>query len=130
VDIVIQMALTALDKDNTNRLFEMLSINDRDHLSIIKKNHSSFSQLKLIAEQMFALQHKAHEIIDHSKLNDQLHKIPMNCKKVPGRFYYHYKFDDNRESLSMIAPDEWASYTQFLGKYLYNYDHLFYFQES
>lgn len=51
----------------------------------------------------------------------------MNSKKIPGNFYYHYIFED-REMLSIIAPDEWNTYTKFLGKYLYNYDNIFYLQ--
>jgi hypothetical protein len=36
---------------------------------------------------------------------------------------------EDKEILSMISPDEWNIYSEFLGKYLYNYDNLFYLQE-
>ena len=123
------MALTNLDKDNTNRLFQMLSLNDTDNnVNIIKSNYSSYGQLKQIAKQIAVLQEEAQSIIMAAKINDHLHKIEMNCKKVCGNYYYHYKME-NREILSMIPPDEWSTYCEFLGKYLYNYDNLFYLQE-
>ena len=52
------MALTNLDKETTTRLFQMLSLKDNEskNLEIIKKNYSSFGQLKILAEQISNLQ--------------------------------------------------------------------------
>jgi hypothetical protein len=123
------MAITSLDKDTVNRLFTMLSLNDNDNISILKSNYSSFGQLKLIADQINDLQIKASNIIKAAQINDYLHKIEMNSKKVCGNLYYHYRIDD-REILSLISPDEWSIYTNYLGKYLYNYDNLFYIVDN
>jgi hypothetical protein len=102
------MALTSLDKDNTNRLFAMLSLNDdNNNINIIKSNYSSYGQLKQIANQIAMLQKEAQNIISAANLNDHLHKIEMSCKKVCGNYYYHYKME-NKEILSMISPDEWG----------------------
>lgn len=122
------MALSNLDKDNINRLFTMLSLNDNNNIDIIKKNYSSYAQLNLIAEQIAILQKKAQDIIYSAKINDNLHNIDMTCKKVCGTIYYHYKIiDKNKEILSIISPDEWSLEDKiFLGKYLFNYDNLFY----
>lgn len=122
------MALSNLDKDNINRLFTMLSLNDNNNIDIIKKNYSSYAQLNLIAEQIAILQKKAQDIIYSAKINDNLHNIDMTCKKVCGTIYYHYKIiDKNKEILSIISPDEWSLDNKiFLGKYLFNYDNLFY----
>lgn len=127
------MALSNLDKDNMNRLFTMLSLNDNNNIDIIKKNYSSYAQLNLIAEQIAILQKKAQDIIYSAKINDNLHNIDMTCKKVCGTIYYHYKIIDNnkdyknKEILSIISPDEWSLEDKiFLGKYLFNYDNLFY----
>ena len=51
------MALTSLDKDNTNRLFAMLSLNHNNdnNISMIKSNYSSYGQLKQIANQIAIL---------------------------------------------------------------------------
>lgn len=122
------MALSNLDKGNINRLFTMLSLNDNNNIDIIKKNYSSYAQLNLIAEQIAILQKKAQDIIYSAKINDNLHNIDMTCKKVCGTIYYHYKIiDKNKEILSIISPDEWSFDDKiFLGKYLFNYDNLFY----
>ena len=122
------MALTNLDKDNMNRLFTMLSLNDNNNIDIIKKNYSSYAQLNLIAEQIAILQKKAQDIIYSAKINDNLHNIDMTCKKVCGTIYYHYKIiDKNKEILSIISPDEWSLDDKiYLGKFLFNYDNLFY----
>ena len=124
------MALSNLDKDNLNRLFTMLSVNENNKIETIKKNYSSFAQLKLIAEQIYSLQEKAKEIIYSANINEKLHNIDMNCKKVCGSYYYHYIDNDNIETLSIIAPEEWnLENKKFLGKYLFNYDNLFYLVE-
>lgn len=121
------MALSNLDKDNITRLFTMLSLNEDNKIEIIKKNYSSFAQLKLIAEQINSLQQKAQEIIYSAKINDKLHNIEINCKKVCGNYYYHYIDSNNNEILSIISPEEWnMENKKFLGKYLFNYDNLFY----
>ena len=122
------MALSNLDKDNINRLFTMLSLNDNNNIDIIKKNYSSYAQLNLIAEQIAILQKKAQDIIYSAKINDNLHNIDMTCKKVCGTIYYHYKIiDKNKEILSIISPCEWSLDNKiYLGKYLFNYDNLFY----
>jgi len=126
------MALSNLDKDNLNRLFTMLAVNNENDnkMEIIKKNYSLFGQLKLIAEQINNLEQKAQEIIYSAQLNENLHNIEMNCKKVCGNYYYHYIDNEGIESLSIISPSEWTREDKkFLGKYLFNYDNLFYFIE-
>ena len=122
------MALTSLDKENTNRLLYMLNITESDNnnrLETIKNNYSAYSQLNLLAEQIANLQNKAKSIIENCEINKKLHEIPMNSKKVPGNYYYHY-INDDREFLSIIEPEQWNAYTKYLGKYLYNYDNIFY----
>ena len=102
----------------------MLLLNENNDIEIIKKNYSCYSKLELLAKQISFLQQEASEIINDSKLNDKLHNIPMMSKKVPGKHYYHYMIN-NKDVLSIIAPDEWNTYDLFLGKYLYNFDGLF-----
>ena len=122
----LKMSLSNLDKDNTKRLFEMLSLNSNERfMDIIKSNYSSYGQLKLIAEQIYNLENKAREIIIAAETNDHLHNLQINCRKVCGQNYHHYKIQD-REFLSIISPTEWSNYDEYLGKYFYNYDNLFY----
>ena len=126
------MALSNLNKTTAEDLFKMLVLNENTDIEIIKKDYSSYSKLELLGKQIYNLQLEAKIIIDNAKTNDLLHKIPMTSKKIPGKFYYHYIFDNidgEKELLSIIAPDEWNTYSKFMGKYLYNYDGLFYLQD-
>lgn len=124
------MALSNLDKDVSTRLFQMLSLNDDNQIDTIKNNYSGYGQLMLLAEQIANLQLKAKEIINNISINDHLHSLDMICKKVVGNYYYHYKIN-NKEILSIISPEEWNRSSDdfiFLGKYLYNFDNIFYLQ--
>ncbi len=122
------MALTNLDKETTTRLFEMLSLNDDKNIEIVRNNYSGYGQLIILAEQIANLQNKAKEIIKNISINDHLHNIEMTANKVPGTLYYLYK-TKNKEFLSIISPEKWQRDDPdfiFLGKYLYNYDNIFY----
>ena len=120
------MSLSNMDKDVTTRLFQMLSINDeKNKIQSIKNNYSQYAQLKLIAEQIHNLQNQAHTIINNAEINNHLHKIDMQARKVPGTYYYHYLID-NKETLSIISPDKWSIWTEFYAKYYYDYDNIFY----
>ena len=126
------MALSNLNKETTTKLFEMLSLNDNNNnLDIIKNNYSGYGQLVLIAEQINSLQDRAKIIIENISINDHLHSIKMTCKKVCGNYYYHYLMNDVH-ILSLISPEEWNRVEddnfKFLGKYLYNFDNIFYLQ--
>ena len=39
------MALTNLDKDNLNRLFEMINLRDKNNIIDVKTNYSTFLKL-------------------------------------------------------------------------------------
>ena len=124
------MALSNLNKETTTKLFEMLSLNSNNDIEKIKNNYSGYGQLIILAEQINQLQDRAKMIIKNITINEHLHKIEMNCKKVVGNYYYHYKIN-NREILSIISPEEWNNCNSdliFLGKYLYNFDNIFYLQ--
>lgn len=46
------MALTNLDKDNLNRLFEMINLRDKNNIIDVKTNYSTYSKLEIIGRQM------------------------------------------------------------------------------
>lgn len=120
------MALTNLNKEVSTRLFEMLALNDDENkVNIIKQNYSTYSKLSILAEQIMQLQLKARQIISDCEINSKLQNMDTNIKKVPGTFYYLYMIND-REVLSIIAPEEWTTYQTFYGKFYYDYDHNFY----
>jgi hypothetical protein len=125
------MALSNLNKETTTKLFEMLSLNSNNDIEKIKNNYSAYGQLIILAEQINQLQDRANIIIKNITINEHLHNIEMNCKKVVGNYYYHYLIN-NKEILSLISPEEWNRQEddnfKFLGKYLYNFDNIFYLQ--
>ena len=87
------MALTNLDKDNTNRLFKMLSLNDNFDLEVIKKNYSSYSKLEILANQINYLQSEAKKIIDDCKLNEIVLLVNARQTKVSylEKFWKYWK---------------------------------------
>jgi len=106
----------------------MLALEDKDkycELENIKNNYSTFGQLQIIAEQIHNLQIKATDILEQNRINSFLHNIKMDCKKIPGTIYYYYKIE-GRDVLSIISPDEWYFRDNYIDKYLYNYDNIFY----
>ena len=120
------MALTNLNKEVSTRLFEMLSLNnDENKINMIKQNYSTYSKLSLLSEQIMNLQLKARDIIGDCEINNKLQNIETKIKKVPGTYYYLYAINE-REVISIIAPEEWNTYDMFYGKYYYDYDHCFY----
>ena len=118
------MALSNLNKEVTTNLFKMLLKDNDRQIEMVKQNHSTFSKLSIIAEQINNLQNKAIEIIEDCSLNEYINNIKTNVRKVPGTIYYHYKMN-NCDILSIISPDEWDTYDSFNGRYYYNYDYTF-----
>ena len=54
--------------------------------------------------QVRFLQQQAKSILEEAALNNQLHHIACNFKKVPGKIYYVYKRDNGKHYMSMISP--------------------------
>jgi hypothetical protein len=124
------MALSNLNKDNIERLFQMINLNDKDrndynNLLNIRSNYATYSKLELIARQIEFLKTEALNIIKIHDLNNDLNNIKCSFRKVPGNYYYVYK-NDNEKYLSLISPDEWDKKNDFLAKVYYDYDYQFY----
>lgn len=125
------MALSNLDKNNLTRLFEMININNNDSLTQeninnIRSNYSTYSKLELIAKQIEFLKLEAENILKNHDLNNDLTCLKYNFRKVPGTYYYVYLNNNDEKILSLIGPDEWNSYKQFITKVYYDYDYQFY----
>tara|TARA_E500000178_G_scaffold352883_1_gene417335 strand:+ start:2359 stop:2745 length:387 start_codon:yes stop_codon:yes gene_type:complete len=124
------MALSNLNKDNIERLFQMINLNDTDrtdynNLLNIRSNYATYSKLELIARQIEFLKTEALNIVKIHDLNNDLNNIKCSFRKVPGNYYYVYK-NDNEKYLSLISPDEWNKKEDFLAKVYYDYDYQFY----
>ena len=124
------MALTSLDKENVNRLLNMLHINDNNHNNYtdmldIRTNYMSYSKLHLIAKQIEFLKKEAIEILNNHNINNDLKYITCNFRKVPGTYYYIYEKNKNK-ILSLISPSDNPPFENFLFKTYYDYDYQFY----
>ena len=81
------MALSNLDKDNLNRLFSMISI-DENSVNSIKSNYSTYAKLEVILNQIENLKLQANKIINDHNSNIELNNIYCNFKKVPGNVLF------------------------------------------
>lgn len=125
------MALSNLNKDNIERLFQMINLNDKDrndynNLLNIRSNYATYSKLELIARQIEFLKTEALNIIKIHDLNNDLNNIKCTFRKVPGNYYYVYLNNNDEKILSLIGSDEWNNYKQFITKVYYDYDYQFY----
>lgn len=119
------MALTSLDKDNVNRLMEMLSITDLQQSKtddIFKHNSTNYGKLSMIAMQIESLQKTAAQIAQNMLLNKKLHDANCNFVKVHGQVYHFYEQEEGLIYCSLIGPSEWSLYYKHFGTYLYDYD--------
>lgn len=79
-------------------------------------------KLRLLAEQMAALQEKARQILLATQQNQELHRVRCAFRKVPGQLYHLYRRQDGTSFFSLVAPDEWgatenAPAARFVGSY-------------
>ena len=126
------MSLSNLDKNTTNRLFEMLSINDivkSDELTKIKNDNVTYSQLLLINKQIENLKIEAMDILNNHIKTQEINNIICNFNKVPGTLYYLYSDNNNNKIISLVSPDfdQYGNitniiYNTYLGKYFYDFD--------
>ncbi len=125
------MALSNINKDTLERLFEMVNIRNNESkeynvLTNIRSNYATYSKLEMIAKQIDFLKNEALNILSNHDLNSNLKEIKCNFRKVPGTYYYVYENEKNEKILSLIGPDEWNNYHIFVTKVYYDYDYQFY----
>lgn len=65
-------------------------------------------KLKVIAEQMKALQQEARSILETSARDQQLHRAQCQFKRQPGKIYHLYKRSEDTLYFSMLSPEEWG----------------------
>ena len=127
-DIALSSGCTTLSTEfdeGAKRLLTLLDVNKKA-VTTIAKDHGACAKLSLLAEQVGLLQQQAQEAVSDAELNRHLTEVAsrITCKLVCGTTYYHYT-QNGREVLSRIAPNEWASYEEYLGMFLYDWDYCF-----
>lgn len=77
------------------------------------------SKLKVIADQMKALQEEARTVLEETKRDQELHRAQCNFKRQPGKIYHLYQRADGSLYFSMLSPADWrdAPPHEFQGSY-------------
>jgi hypothetical protein len=77
------------------------------------------AQLRVIADQVKALQSQAREILQQAKSDQRLHHARCAFRRIPGHVYHLYQEPDGAAAFSMLSPDDWRGRPPrpFLGSY-------------
>ena len=70
-------------------------------------NNRVNAKLRVIAEQIKALQSQARSILEDASHDQQLHRAECQFKRIPGKLYHLYQKSDGRVYFSMLSPDDW-----------------------
>ncbi|EFO85724.1 hypothetical protein CRE_01637 [Caenorhabditis remanei] len=83
-------------------------------------------RLKQIADQMEQLHMAARAVLEDAQRDEELHNVPCNMQKQPGRIYHLYQKQGSMDKyFSMLAPNEWGyqeKKEEYLGSYRLEYD--------
>lgn len=66
------------------------------------------SKLQVIADQIRLLQAEARNILAQTQQDQELHRLPCNFKKAPGKIYHVYSKPNGQHYFSMLSPAEWG----------------------
>lgn len=120
------LALVDPDKSGKTNQFDLVELASQIQTADKFTRATAGSKLQVIAEQVRFLQQQAKSILEEAALNNQLHHIACNFKKVPGKIYYVYKRDNGKHYMSMISPKEWGkSCPPFVAAYKLEHDMTF-----
>jgi hypothetical protein len=77
------------------------------------------AQLRVIADQVKALQAQARDILQQAKSDQCLHHARCAFRRIPGHVYHLYQEVDGATAFSMLSPDDWGGHPPkpFLGSY-------------
>jgi hypothetical protein len=77
------------------------------------------AKLKVIADQIKALQTEARAALEEARQDQALHRAQCNFQRIPGKVYHLYQKDNANQYFSMLSPDDWNGSPphQYLGSY-------------
>ena len=77
------------------------------------------AKLKVIADQIRALQAEARKVLQETQRDQDLHQIPCSFHRRPGSLYHLYQRDNGSRYFAMLSPQEWGGNPPhaFLGSY-------------
>lgn len=65
------------------------------------------AKLRVIADQIKALQAEAHKVLDEARDEQALTHAECAFKRIPGKVYHLYRRGDGRTYFSMLSPADW-----------------------
>ena len=65
------------------------------------------AKLKVIADQIKALQAQARAVLDEARQDQDLHRVPCNFQRRPGTVYHLYRRTDGSRYFSLLSPRDW-----------------------
>lgn len=65
------------------------------------------SKLRVIADQIRALQEEARGVLDEAQRDQDLHRARCNFERRPGKIYHLYRKADDSLYFSMLSPADW-----------------------
>uniref|UniRef100_A0AC34PZQ8 Uncharacterized protein n=1 Tax=Panagrolaimus sp. JU765 TaxID=591449 RepID=A0AC34PZQ8_9BILA len=69
---------------------------------------------------------QARQVLEKAKKDHDLHNIPCNVQKIPGKIYYLWQKPSGEKFFSLIGPEEWTNTkNEHLGTYRFEYDRTF-----
>ena len=134
------MSIDTISKSHLNNLLVKLNSTDLEqykHIQKIKSNNIAYAKLKMLANQIKALEDEARTIINETIEIDNLNNVKCSFKKYPGNYYHLYEniihdlninIENNNTFLSILSPEEWNYDTnkyKYLASYFYDYDLTF-----
>jgi len=77
------------------------------------------AKLKVIADQIKALQHEARSILAEANRDQELNHARCNFQRKPGNTYHLYKKEDCTTYFSMLSPADWKEKPphEFIGSF-------------
>ena len=70
-------------------------------------NNRVSAKLRVIADQIRALQTEARSVLEEARQDQDLHHAQCQFKRIPGKLYHLYKKLDGTCYFSMLSPDDW-----------------------
>lgn len=87
--------------------FELVDLARQISEADAKINIRVSSKLKVIADQIKALQEQAQEVLEDAQKDQQLHQAQCNFSRIPGRIYHLYQKPQGKTYFSMLSPEDW-----------------------
>ncbi len=65
------------------------------------------AKLRVLADQIKALQQEARKVLDEARQDRDLHRVRCTFKRRPGHLYHLYRHEDGSLYFSLLSPEDW-----------------------